>query len=1482
MTATSSFRRFRNFIAAASFFLLACQACAATFTVTNVNDAGPGSLRQAITDANAAAGADVIQFDTAGVFATAQTITLISGSLPLISNSLEIIGPSGAGQGVTLSGNNVHRIFLVQWGAPGSFTLRHLRMENAIFPNDAGAISLKGANAVILTLENCRFTGCMGHTGGAVHSSTTSLSTVTMTGCVFQGNVSSPISGGAVYLKNVSATLTNCTFTSNTTSAAGGGVNFFQCPSVNLTGCTFTGNSAGTTGGAVSLSNCASASVSASVFSGNTSSNTAGALNVTSTSLTLRDSTLSGNSALGTIGGGILTSGPALLQAENCTISGNSAASYGGGIEHQGSLGMTLVNCTVSGNSSSTQGGGIHVPTPGLNAQLINCTVTANTAGTSSGGIYLHGAGTITLGNTIVAGNTATTSVPDINGTPVSLGHNLIGINDSSIANGVNGDIAGSAASPVNPMLGPLANNGGVTQTHALLPGSPAIDAGDSALVTSPPFTGPAFVDQNGSPRIRGLVDVGSVETTATAIVMNTNDSGAGSLREAVSIGASTILFDPAVFGTSAQTITLTSGEITIGASTNIVGPAVGVIVSGGGTSRVLRITAAGITTMRRMLLLNGSAATGAGLRIEPGASVFLDTCGFQLCVATGSGGAVSMEGAALQAVNGTCWQNTAAVDGGAIAAVNSTLKLANFTIATNAANGSGGGLHITGSTARLVNVTLAGNAADYDNNGSGDGGGIWSGSAPYPNVGNSVIAVNSDAGGQAPDIAGGFASLGHNLIRIGNGQNIAVGTPFQNGVNGDGVGTAGAPINPLLSALAPRGGLLPTRTPQASSPLIDAGDAALLSDSAWLAVPGYDQRGQFRIVQSAPDIGACEFPDSSVVKFQLVDGSAAENGPEALAMFRVKRSFPSGSSPVFFSQDAAATVVEDDYNLAGPFLSVAGVKHWQVSFNGNVSERTVLLQAMNDATEEPDETFVPQFASSPGYFLDDGSVSSRTITIISDDLLVTTNSDSGTGSLRSAMTQAAAKKSARIRFDEASFFNTTRIITLASALPAFTGSQLDFAGPSAVSRRVFIQGNHTFPLLTCSMDAAESLSVNHLSFLDGEGGLVITADGGTVDLLACSVTSCENDGHASVQIEGAASTTIRSCLVDQNTTVVDGVAGISLRGGEALIERTSITRNASTYEAGGLVSYDQNLVVRNCTLSGNSVNVGGGAVLLGEASPGTSSALFDHCTITKNHSNNGDNIANPVACGGIAKDTGHVCTLRASIVSGNSGGALNAASDLRADLVSAGNNLVGTMNGASGITDGVNSDEIGLDPLLGILRNNGGGTLTHSLRPGSPAINAASAVGAPAVDQRGLNRDATPDIGAYELATVSYAYWSDTYFAGAPLSGPSQDFDGDGITNFMEYLTGTDPTVVNSPPRLRPRMEGGMFRVAFDRSSLAAPSQINIGISTDLVNWTTITYPGGRTQGGPSTEVVAAWVEEFAITPPVEGRIFVRLEAAE
>jgi len=124
------------------------------------------------------------------------------------------------------------------------------------------------------------------------------------------------------------------------------------------------------------------------------------------------------------------------------------------------------------------------------------------------GGIYNNdGTQSVTnCRNTIIAGNTGSGS-PDVSGSLTSQGHNLIG--DGSGGSGfVATDLVGTSASPVDPKLGPLQDNGGPTQTMALLPGSPAIDAGDNAFAPGPyDQRGPGF------PRVvNGKIDIGAFE----------------------------------------------------------------------------------------------------------------------------------------------------------------------------------------------------------------------------------------------------------------------------------------------------------------------------------------------------------------------------------------------------------------------------------------------------------------------------------------------------------------------------------------------------------------------------------------------------------------------------------------------------------------------------------------------------------------------------------------------------------------------------------------------------------------------------------------------------------------------------------------------------------------------------------------------------------------------------------------------------------
>jgi len=172
------------------------------------------------------------------------------------------------------------------------------------------------------------------------------------------------------------------------------------------------------------------------------------------------------------------------LSLNNCTVTGNSGDA-GGGIRNYGLLGVT--NSTISGNSAGHGGGIYNHPTGSLT--LHSTTICSNTIfGSIGGGGIQNNSGIVNVRNSIIAANTNAIAVigPDCIGSFNSLGYNLVGkTNDSSGFSSASQDQFGSIASPVNPLLGPLADNGGPTFTHRPLPGSPAVDKGNSfGLIT--------------------------------------------------------------------------------------------------------------------------------------------------------------------------------------------------------------------------------------------------------------------------------------------------------------------------------------------------------------------------------------------------------------------------------------------------------------------------------------------------------------------------------------------------------------------------------------------------------------------------------------------------------------------------------------------------------------------------------------------------------------------------------------------------------------------------------------------------------------------------------------------------------------------------------------------------------------------------------------------------------------------------------------
>ena len=215
--------------------------------------------------------------------------------------------------------------------------------------------------------------------------------------------------------------------------------------------------------------------------------------------LTLNNSTVSGNTATYSAGG-IHTAGTVILNSS--TLSGNTSGNDGGGISIISDGGSaTLNNSTVSGNTASHGGGGIS----GGPVTLNSSTVSGNTAGYPAlGGGVFNQSGSLTMKNTILANN----SVTDCgNAVITSAGHNLIENTSGCAIGGITtGNVTG-----VDPVLGALANNGGVTRTHALLAGSPAINAGS-------PDCPPPTADQRGAARPQGgACDIGSFEFSATS-----------------------------------------------------------------------------------------------------------------------------------------------------------------------------------------------------------------------------------------------------------------------------------------------------------------------------------------------------------------------------------------------------------------------------------------------------------------------------------------------------------------------------------------------------------------------------------------------------------------------------------------------------------------------------------------------------------------------------------------------------------------------------------------------------------------------------------------------------------------------------------------------------------------------------------------------------------------------------------------------------
>ncbi len=432
--------------------------------------------------------------------------------------------------------------------------------------------------------------------GGGIHIHTKTVSIVDST---VRGNFAGDNRGGGIFADG--RLMVSSSSVVNNVAGSGGGI-YIDDPTT-ITDSTISGNSAVSgAGGGVFSGHITT--ISNTTISNNSASSYGGGIAGQFSSITIANSSILGNTARDVGGGGVYVIG-SLTNIIDSTISGNSTGGEGGGIQASGKT--TITTSTISDNSAGTNGGGIsanrHFP-PGPTT-ITNSTVSGNSARNNGGGIWSRG--TTTIASSTITKNVSDADrdgsgfggglfaygrrhIPSLDHTIIAGNHDNSGTaDDIAIAGIVNSSysLIGSGAE----FLGPLADNGGLTQTHALLSGSPAINTGDLNAIAGVDDV-PLF-DQRGDgfDRIVSRIDIGAYEVQElgdlnllvdTLVDESDGDFSRGdlSLREAIELANAnpvpdTIRFDPiftALAGPLPATILLTMGELLITDSVEIVG----------------------------------------------------------------------------------------------------------------------------------------------------------------------------------------------------------------------------------------------------------------------------------------------------------------------------------------------------------------------------------------------------------------------------------------------------------------------------------------------------------------------------------------------------------------------------------------------------------------------------------------------------------------------------------------------------------------------------------------------------------------------------------------------------------------------------------------------------------------------------------------------------------------------------------------------
>jgi CSLREA domain-containing protein len=599
-------------------------------------------------------------------------------------------------------------------------------------------------------------------------------------------------------------------------------------------------------------------------------------------SLALAGVHVTGNIAIE--GGGVFadSASGSTLSVSSSAFSANHAISSGGSTGTGGAIAtrrqLIATNSTFSGNFAACVGSALYASTSSTENLLANVTVADNHT--------LHDAcvagpalwnssptGFIRIRNSIVAGNYSGFERADCNDVE-SDDYNLVG-------NGDDCDIDGTVANTltnVDPQLMPLFDYGGGVPSHMILPGSPAIGAGNPA---SPGSGGSACLSSDQRGVDRSDCDMGAYEYRATYTVNRTTDAadanpgdgacaaegGGCTLRAAIaeaneSDDPVTIVMPPGVHRLTLPTVPNQDGgnlELEPPNALTIVGAGADLtVVLGDGNDDQMFQLFSGANALVRFSVQGGnehSQVTAGGVAVlnDPAMLAELEIAGNAGC----SGGLAVRDRVVAERLS--IHDNVAQVSGGCpyigggvLVQQGGVLEMRNSTISGNVANEGGGGLYVDGGIARLVHVTIADNQAQ----GGTGGGGIARGSAGTVFLKNSIVAGNSASNGVGPDCAALIQSQDSNLIE--DVSDCTIGGDTTNNLVG---------VDPGLTPLGLYGGKLPLHALRPGSPAIDGvgSDAGTTverefacRDGMLRSVPG-DMRGALRPEGAFCDIGAFE-----------------------------------------------------------------------------------------------------------------------------------------------------------------------------------------------------------------------------------------------------------------------------------------------------------------------------------------------------------------------------------------------------------------------------------------------------------------------------------------------------------------------------------------------------------------------------------------------------------------------------------------------